>query len=808
MSDQADSTPSPSDIVAKMDRRSKVRLLSGHSFWVTERVPEAGLEGVVLSDGPHGLRCQVGSGDHLGLTASQPATCFPPAVLLGSSWDVDLVEEVGSALGDEARSQGVAVVLGPGLNIKRHPAAGRNFEYYSEDPVLSGRLAAAWIRGVQSRGVGTSAKHFAVNNQESHRLVVDAVVDERTLRELYLTGFEIVVRESQPTTIMCSYNRINGTYASDNRELLTTILRDEWGFEGLVVSDWGATNDRVAAVRAGMDLEMPGSSGAFDEEVLAALDAASLDEADLDRCAERVVALIAAGQDAGERPPMDVDEHHQLARWAAAAGSVLLVNDGVLPLQPEGRIAVIGGSATTPRYQGAGSSQVRPTRLDVPLDELRARVGDSATIVHAEGYDARTGSSTPEQFSAAIEAAKGSDVVVCFVALPAAAESEGFDRTTLDLPNDLVRLIEALAAQPAPLVVVLNNGGVVHLPFADRVDALLECWLGGQAGGGAVADLLFGDAEPGGRLAESIPHHVGQLPADRNFPGDPRQVEYREGLGVGYRFHDTAGVPAKFPFGFGLSYTSFEWSDVAVEGEGTDLTVGVTVTNSGQRAGSDVVQVYVRDVESSVPRPDKELKGFAKVRLEPGQSERVRIRLDRRSFAVWDVTAHDWLVEAGRFEVVVARSSADPVEVVAVDIESSDVLAPDPRPTVGVADDEEFAAMLGRPIPAPAPVRPFHRNSTLEDMQSTRIGRALASAVISEGVKRAAHEFPDPDEATLQMVRSSIKEGPARGLALMSGGLIRLEEIDALLDALNGRWSPAARAAVASLKRRIGERSS
>jgi len=796
----ADSPADAAAIVAGLDLAAKVKLLSGRGFWELESPPGSGLDRIVVSDGPHGLRCQVGSGDHLGVSGALPATCFPPAAALGSTWDVDLVREVGGAIGDEARSQGVSVVLGPGLNIKRHPAGGRNFEYYSEDPYLSGRLATAWTQGVQSRDVGTSVKHFAANNQESYRLVVDALIDERTLRELYLAGFEMVVREARPWTMMSSYNRINGVYSSDNHELLTTILRDEWGFDGLVMSDWGGTNDRVAGVRAGLDLEMPGSRGAFDEEVLAAVRSGELDEADVDRCAVRVVELAQRGQQPGERPPADVDGHHALARRAAAAGSVLLRNDGTLPLAPAGRIAVVGGFATTPRYQGAGSSQVTTTRLDVPLDELRTRVGDDATVVYAEGYDARTGTSTEAQFAEAVSAAGSADVVVLFAGLPAAAESEGFDRTTIDLPADHVRLIEALATMPAPVVVVLNNGGVVHAPWADRVEAVLECWLGGQAGGGAVVDVLFGDAEPGGRLAESIPHHVAQLPADQNFPGEPRQVQYREGLYVGYRFHDAAGVPAAFPFGSGSSYTTFEWSDVSIEGEGTELTVSVTVTNTGDRAGSDVVQVYVRDVESSVDRPVKELKGFSKVHLAAGESETVTIDLDRRAFAVWDVDAHGWLVEAGTFAVVVARSSVDVVASVEVEVASADVLGADVRPSGRAATEAEFAAMLRRPVPAADPARPFHRNSTLEDLEATALGRALSKVVVREGLKRAAAEFPDPDDATINMIRSALREGPARGLALLSGGAIRLHHVDTLLDAANGRWSAAAK----SIRDRLG----
>lgn len=805
--DAADATAAPTtsavEVVAALDLATKVRLLSGRGFWALEPVPEAGLDGIVVADGPHGLRCQVTSADHLGLAPAQPATCFPTAAALGSSWDVDLLQAVGRAIGEEARALGVSVVLGPGLNLKRHPAGGRSFEYLSEDPLLGGRLAAAMVRGIQSQGVGTSVKHYAVNNQESHRLVVDAVVDERTLRELYLRGFEIAVTDSDPWTVMCSYNRVNGTYASDHTELLTTILRDEWGYGGLVMSDWGATNDRVAGVTAGMDLEMPGSEGAFDGEVLAAVADGSLDEAAIDRCATRVVELLQRGRQDGARPDPRHVEHHALARRAAAEGSVLLVNDGVLPLARRGTIAVIGGFATHPRYQGAGSSQVNPTRVDAALDMIRERVGGSATVTFAEGYDARTGTSTPEQFADALATARDADVVVCFAGLPAAWESEGFDRSTLDLPDGHVRLIEALAATPVPVVVVLSNGGVVHMPWADRVEAVLECWLGGQAGGGAVADVLFGDAEPGGRLAESVPVHVAQLPADRNFPGSPRQVEYREGLYVGYRFHDTAGVPARFAFGSGLSYTTFEWSDVEVRGDGTDREVSVTVTNLGERAGSDVVQVYVRDPESSVHRPHQDLRGFAKVHLDPGGSTAVTIPLDRRAFAVWDVAAHDWLVEAGRYEIVVARSSVDPVLEVQVEVASDDVVTAAPRPSGLVATDEEFEAMLGRPIPVPKAVRPFDRNSTLEDLESTAVGRLLSSIVVREGAKRAAQEFPDPDDATIEMVRSSLKEGPVRMLVLMGGGILDFAQADVLLQALDGRWTAAARSVVAGLTSRL-----
>ncbi len=795
-------SPTSVEIVAGLDRVTKVRLLSGADRFELEALPEHGLDGIDIADGPHGLRQQHRGGDHLGLQQAVPSTCFPTAATLGSSWDEELVEAVGVALGEEAVEQGVAVILGPGINIKRHPAGGRCFEYLSEDPVLSGKLAAAMIRGVQSQGIGTSLKHFAVNNHESHRFVVDAVVDERTLRELYLTGFEIAVKESAPWTVMCSYNLVNGIYASEHHHLLQEVLRDEWGFEGLVMTDWGATNDRIAGIRAGLDLEMPGSAGAYDNDVLGAFASGALDEAAVDRCAERVVSLL---RRAHRQPrPSDRDAHHVLGRRAAAAGSVLLRNDGVLPLAADGtHIAIVGAFAAHPRFQGAGSSQVNPTKVDRLLDLVRSRVGEGSTVTYAPAYDSGTGATDDRLLEEALAVAADADVVVFCGGLPAPMESEGFDRTSLDLPTGQIAVIEALAALDVPVVVVLSNGGVVHLPFSDRVDAVLECWLGGQAGAGGTVDILFGDVDPGGRLAESIPEHVAQLPADRNFPGQPRQAQYREGLYVGYRFHDTAGVPARFAFGHGLSYTSFAWSDIAVDGEGTDLTVSVTVTNTGARAGSDVVQLYVHDRASSVHRPAKELKGFAKIHLEPGASEQVAIPLDRRAFAVWDVTAHDWLVEPGTFDLVVARSSADVVATVEVEVASDDAVTSVPGPAGMVATDDEFAALLGRPIPVVPPARPFHRNSTLEDLAETRLGRALGSIVVREGLRQSLSEFPDPDEATLKMVRTALQEGPVRALVLLSGGTVRFPAVDALLAVLNGapgRAVAIVRQAIASRK--------
>lgn len=772
------------DIVRTLDDDTKIRLLSGAGFWHLEAIPEHGLQRVMVTDGPHGLRQQAGAADHLGVHGAKPATCFPTAAALGSTWDEALLHEVGAALGQEARALGVAVVLGPGLNLKRHPAGGRNFEYLSEDPLLSGRLAASLVRGIQAKGVGACIKHFAANNQETFRLVVDAVIDERTLRELYLTGFEIAVKESAPWTVMCAYNLLNGTYCSEHAPLLTDILRKEWGFDGLVMTDWGATNDRAAGVEAGLDLEMPGSDGAFDAEVRTALAAGRLPRAALDAAVARVIDLVRRGQPQGAQS-CDHAAHHRLARRVAAAGTVLLTNDGILPLRDFRRLAVIGAFATSPRYQGAGSSQVNPTRLDAALDALRERAA-AAEVAFAPGYDARTGATDTRLVDEAVAAAVAADVVVLFAGLPAVYESEGFDRRNLDLPEGHTRLIEAVAAVNPRTVVVLANGGPVHLPWAPRVAAIVETYLGGQAGGPAAVDVLFGDAEPGGRLAESFPFHVAQLAADRNFPGQPRQVEYREGLYVGYRFHDSAGVAAHFPFGHGLSYTSFAWSEFAVEGSGQEFTVSLTVTNTGTRAGSDVVQVYVRDVESTVYRPDKELRGFAKVHLDPSDSCRVTIPLGARAFAVWDVAARDWCVEAGEFEVLVAASSVDVRRRLRIAVESSDTPTEAARPAAFVATDAEFAAMLGRPIPAPEVKARFDRNSTLAEMEESWLGRRIGTLVTWLARREVAKEFPNADAATLAMVEAGVREGPARALVAMSGGKVPMAALDAFLALLNG----------------------
>lgn len=659
-------------VLAELTLEEKAALTSGSDFWHTDGVDRLGVPRVMVTDGPHGLRKQAASADHLGLGASVPATCFPPAAALASTWDVALLDRVGRALGRETRGNDVAVLLGPGVNMKRSPLCGRNFEYFSEDPALAGDLGAALVQGIQSQGVGTSLKHFAANNQETDRMRVSADVDERTLREIYLPAFERVVTRAQPWTVMCAYNKVNGTYASQDHWLLTEVLRDEWGFEGLVVSDWGAVVDRVAAVAAGLDLEMPATGGRTDALVVEAVRSGELDEAVLDVAARRVLQLIARAQPALAEPgTIDADAHHALAREAAADGSVLLKNapvDGtpVLPLGAEAAAGavVIGEFARTPRYQGAGSSQVNPTRLDDALTALRAATGTE--LPFAAGFS--VAGVTPDADDAAlldeaVAVARDAGTVLLFLGLPAPDESEGYDRTHLGIPANQVAVLRAVAALNPRVVVVLANGSAVSVEWQDDAAAVLETWLGGQAGGSAVADLLLGVRNPSGKLAETIPHRVEDTPAFGNFPGDHGHVRYGEGVLIGYRWYDTRLVDVAYPFGHGLSYTTFGYTDVTAtvsgEGAGSSVEVTATVTNTGSVAGAETVQVYVGDPDAAVLRPTRELKAFAKAALEPGESRTLAFTLTARDLSYWHPALRRWVVGGGRTVVEVAASSRD-----------------------------------------------------------------------------------------------------------------------------------------------------
>jgi beta-glucosidase len=657
----------PHVVVSHMTLQEKASLVTGHSAWYTTAVPRLDVPQLTLTDGPHGVRKLAEGADPGDIYNCEPATAFPTAAATGCSWDPALIEEIGEALGAESRALGVDLLLGPGLNIKRSPLCGRNFEYFSEDPLLAGRSAAGWVRGLQRMGVGASLKHFAANNQETERMRVSAEVDERTLREIYLPAFEHAVREAEPATVMAAYNGVNGVPAAENPWLLTELLRDEWGFDGFVVSDWSAVADVVSAVRAGLDLKMPGDEGRSAAELVNAVDDGLLEIADLDRAAERILRVIARllAQRIESAPVVDSERHHRLARRAAAESAVLLTNvDRFLPLDPSrgGRLAVLGEFARTPRYQGGGSSHVRPTRLENALDELTRAVDGRREMVFAPGFSL-DGVPSPQLVEEAVAAARDADQVVLFLGLPEAEESEGFDRTHLDLPALQHDLLRAVAAVNPRIAVVLSNGGaVLTRGVEEHARAVLEMWLGGQGAGGAAADLLFGDAEPGGRLAETIPLALSDTPAYVNFPGTPARVLYGERVYVGYRWYDKTQRDVAHPFGHGLSYTTFVYSnlDVQVGGaDGTEVTVAFTLTNGGERAGSEVAQVYVGDMEASVDRPERELRAFRKIRLEPRESHRVELKLSERDFAFWDERRNAWTVEPGIFRIAVGASSRD-----------------------------------------------------------------------------------------------------------------------------------------------------
>lgn len=657
-------------VLAGLTLEEKVGLTSGQNFWELKSIAHAGVPTIMVTDGPHGLRKQAGNADHLGLSNSVPATCFPPAVNLAATWDVDLITRVGEALGVECTANNVSVLLGPGVNIKRSPLCGRNFEYFSEDPLLAGDLSAAWINGVESQGVGTSLKHFAANNQEADRMGINAMVDDRALREIYLAAFERTIQNSKPGTIMCAYNGINGTMASQNHWLLTEVLRDEWGWDGVVVSDWGATYDRVGALKAGMDLEMPAAKGT-DQQAIDAVAAGLLDEAIVDQSARRVLNMIAKyAPQTQQDGTFDRAAHHTLAAQAAAQSIVLLKNEpvGDAPLLPlsanSGKVAVIGEFARTPRYQGAGSSQVNPTELVSVLDGLKQR-GHEVSFAPGFGIGHEPNSKETDRLSQeAINIARAAHTVVLCLGLPAHAESEGFDRSTLSIPQDQIDLINKIAAVTKRIVVVLFNGSVVEVStWQDSVPALVETYLGGQAAGLGVADVLYGTVNPSGKLAETIPVRLEDTSSYGNFPGEFGKVHYNESIMVGYRHFDHKKIAVAYPFGHGLSYTSFSYGNASatVSGSGTDTlaTVRVTVTNTGAVAGAEVVQAYVAELAPKAMRPVQELKGFAKVYLEPGESRQVTLELDSRSFAFWHPILKRWAIESGEFEIRVGASSRD-----------------------------------------------------------------------------------------------------------------------------------------------------
>jgi len=664
-------------IIAEMTIEEKASLCSGLDCWHTKAVERLNIPSILMTDGPNGLRKQEENVDLSDVNNSLPATCFPTAVGMACSWDRNLIERVGVALGEECQAEGVSILLGPGANIKRSPLCGRNFEYFSEDPYLSSEMAANHIKGVQSQGVGSSLKHFCANNQEHRRLSVNASVDERTLREIYFASFEGAVKQSHPWTVMCSYNRVNGEYASENSYLLTDILKNEWEHDGFVVSDWGAVNDRVKGIKAGLDLEMPFSGGERDKQIADAIASGELSKETLDRVVERLLKIIFRAVDNKKtNATFDKKAHHELAREVARESMVLLKNeDDILPLKKQGKIALIGAFAKEPRFQGGGSSHVHPIYLSNAYDGIVNKKDQKAEIIYSKGYDIESDTIDETLIDEAKKTAAKSDVAVIFVGLTESYESEGYDREHLSIPESHKKLIEAVAEVQSKTVVVLSNGSPIDMPWIDKAKAVLETYLGGQAMGEAIADILFGDFSPCGKLAETFPVKLSHNPSYLNFPGEGDLVEYREGLFVGYRYYDTKNITPLFPFGFGLSYTNFEYSDINLSKkeimDNETLNVSVKVKNTGKVRGKEIVQLYIRDNEKSVIRPDKELKGFEKVELDVGEEKTITFALSKRAFAYYNTEIKDWYVESGDFEVLIGKSSSEIVLKETVRVNSS-----------------------------------------------------------------------------------------------------------------------------------------
>ena len=743
-------------LIAQMTLEEKASLCSGLDNWHTKPIERLGIPSIRMSDGPHGLRKEVPNQQ-----TSVPSTCFPTAVTTASSWDRELIKQMGQAIAQECQAEEVDIILGPAINIKRSPLCGRNFEYFSEDPYLSSQLATAYIQAVQSMGVGTSLKHYAANNQEYRRFTIDETIDERTLREIYLSNFEGAVKEGKPWTVMCSYNRVNGILASENKYLLTEILKEEWGFEGFVVSDWGAVDERVEGIKAGLDLEMPSSYGIGDQKIIEAVKIGKLDEKELDQTVERLLKIIFKAVDNRNRgTTYDKQAHHKLARKIAGESMVLLKNqDNILPLKKEGTIAIIGAFAKKPRYQGGGSSHVNPTKLDNALEEIEKLVQGKAKIIYEEGYNLDNDEMNQELIDKAKEAAKKSNVAIIFAGLPDRYESEGYDRKHMKMPENHNKLIEEVSKVQPNTIVVLSNGAPVEIPWIDKVKGLLESYLGGQAGGGAVADILFGEVNPSGKLAETFPKKLSHNPSYLNFPGEGNKVEYREGVFVGYRYYDKKEIEPLFPFGYGLSYTTFEYTDISVDKkEITDketIEVKVKVKNTGKVKGKEIVQLYVRDVESKVNRPEKELKGFEKIELAPGEEKTVTFKLDKRSFAYYNTEIRDWYVESGEFEILVGKSSKE--------IELKETVKVNSTVTIK---------------------KKYDRNSTIGDLMEDPEASQVLKELL-EKINEIGGIFQEDEHRDQELIISMMRYLPLRGLINFGRGYFTDDMLEQLLEKLN-----------------------
>ena len=772
-------------LLKKLTLEEKCALLSGAETFKTRGMPEHGIPQIWLSDGPHGLRKQAGESDHLGLNPSVPATCFPTASAVANSWDAALGEEIGAALGEEAAAQEVSVVLGQGLNMKRNPLCGRSFEYFSEDPYLAGKLAAGYIRGIQSKGVAACPKHFAVNSQETRRMASDSIVDERTLREIYLTGFEIAVKEGHPRSIMSSYNLVNGTYANENKHLLMEILRGEWGFDGAVITDWGGSNDHALGVKNGSTLEMPAPGGDSVRELLAAVESGKISESDIDARLSELLPLVFDTKAALDAAPREFDAaaHHALARRAAAESLVLLKNEGsLLPLAAGSKVAVIGDFAKNPRYQGAGSSMVNSTQVDVLLDKL---IDSELNVIgYQQGFD-RHGKPDAALQKSACELATQADTVILCMGLDEIAESEGLDRSNLRLAQNQVDLLQAVAAVNPKIVVVLYSGSVVETPWLDNCQALLYAALGGQAGAGAVADALTGKVNPCGKLAETWPLTYADIPSAADFATRRKTVEYREGLYIGYRYFTTAEKAVRFPFGYGMSYTTFAYSDMAADEQGVSLTV----TNTGSVAGTEIVQLYIAKKNSELFRPAKELKGFARVTLAPGEKQRITIMLDDKAFRFWNVKANRWEIEGGEYELLVGASVEDIRLCEKISVHGTATVHPYEdrdldcyyKGDVLHVSDADFEKLLGHPIPNGK--TKIDRNLTLGELNHARSPLGWLVWLVLTILLDTSYKRGKPDLNILFQYNM-----PLRALAKMTNGAISMGMVDGIVMELQGFW--------------------
>ena len=770
------------EIIRKMTLEEKAAMLQGWSVWTSRQIRHLDIPAMFMSDGPVGLRKQAGEGDHLGIHASVPATCFPTAATMANTWNVALGEELGAALGEEAAANDVHVVLGPGLNIKRSPLCGRNFEYFSEDPYLSGKMAAAYVRGIQANGVAACPKHFAVNSQELRRMAMDSIIDERTLREIYLTGFEMAVKEGGAKSIMSSYNMVNGVYANESSHLLDEILRGQWGFDGYVVTDWGADNNHTEGVRAGCNLVMPAPGPDCAIGLVEDVRAGKIDEAVLDKRIEELLKVVFATHDAVKKAPktFDVDAHHAVARRCAEESIVLLDNDGILPLRQGAKVAVIGDFAKSPRYQGAGSSQVNPTRLDNLYDSLTGKLEITG---YAQGFDRKNPNPNQALIDEAVNVAKTAETVLLCVGLDEILESEGMDRLHMELSQGQQKLIEQVCAVNNNVILVLSGGAPFVMPERKLYRAAIHGYLGGQAGAGAMADALIGKVNPSGKLNETWPHKLSDNPSHPYFPSKERTSEYREGLFVGYRYYDTAGVPVRYPFGYGLSYTTFAYSGLQA---GKD-SVTFTVTNTGSREGAEVSQVYVRCMSDDLYRPKKELKGFAKVFLKAGESKTVTVKLDDKAFRYYNAREDRWETETANYEISVGANVSDirltaTIRIIGTEAERM----PDSCYRTGhvqAVTEEEFEALLGHPIPDGHWSGELTENDAICQMYYAKSAPArwLCKLLTKQKDKSEAKGTPDLNILFIYNM-------PFRATAKMAGDMVSRKMVEDMVFLVNGHF--------------------